>query len=82
MVEATSVAPEGRISPGDLGLWDSGQMEPLARISRFADKQGCVPALQLAHAGRKASKTSNWGVEAQHALKPGEGGWSILHLRR
>lgn len=78
MIEATSVAPEGRISPGDLGLWEPGQLEPLARIARFAEKQGCVPALQLAHAGRKASKTSNWGVEAQRALKPGEGGWSIL----
>lgn len=77
IVEATSVAPEGRISPGDLGLWTSAQMEPLARIVQFSNKQGCVPALQLAHAGRKASKTSNWGVEAQRSLKPGEGGWSI-----
>src|SRR5512140_898071 len=60
ILEATAVAPEGRISAGDLGLWDNGQVEPLARIARFAQEQGCVAAIQLAHAGRKASVGLGW----------------------
>ncbi len=55
MVEATAVLPEGRISPGDLGLWEDRQVEPLNRIARFITRTGSVPAIQLAHAGRKAS---------------------------
>lgn len=60
MVEATAVEARGRISPGDLGLWNDQQIEPLARISRFLKSQGAVPALQLAHAGRKGSTTAPW----------------------
>jgi len=78
VVEATAVSPEGRISPYDLGLWDDHQIEPLARIASFANKHGCVPALQLAHAGRKGSKSQNYDVKAQHAIRPGEGGWPVL----
>ena len=54
MVEATAVTPDGRISPGDVGLWSDRHAEPLARIARFVAQQGAVPAIQLAHAGRKA----------------------------
>jgi len=64
IVEATAVSPEGRISPGDLGLWNDEQIAPLARIAQFSKSQGCVPALQLAHAGRKASVALGW--QAQH----------------
>src|SRR5512146_2949375 len=53
--EATAVEARGRISPGDLGLWEDGQIEPLARIVRFVEAQSAVPCLQIAHAGRKAS---------------------------
>lgn len=55
MVEATAVLPEGRISPYDLGLWSDHHAEALAPIAHFIREQGAVPAIQLAHAGRKAS---------------------------
>ena len=54
IVEATAVEPRGRISPQDLGLWNEGQAEVLGRIARFIGDNGAVPAIQLAHAGRKA----------------------------
>jgi len=54
IVEATAVEPRGRISPQDLGLWNDGQAEALGRIARFIGDNGAVPAIQLAHAGRKA----------------------------
>src|SRR3954454_20016962 len=60
MVEATAVEERGRISPGDMGLWKDEQKEPLARIARFVSGQGAVPAIQLAHAGRKASTVVPW----------------------
>jgi 2,4-dienoyl-CoA reductase-like NADH-dependent reductase (Old Yellow Enzyme family) len=55
MAEATAVSPEGRITPGCLGLWNDAQAEQLARIAHFIASQGAVPGIQLAHAGRKAS---------------------------
>lgn len=55
MVEATAVSPEGRISHGDLGLWDDTQIQGLARISAFAKAYGATPGIQIAHAGPKAS---------------------------
>lgn len=55
MAEATAVSPEGRISPWDLGLWNDGQIGPLRRISSFLRERGAVPAIQIAHAGRKGS---------------------------
>jgi 2,4-dienoyl-CoA reductase-like NADH-dependent reductase (Old Yellow Enzyme family) len=60
MVEATAVTPEGRISPYDLGLWNERQQEAFARITRFLREHGAVPAIQLAHAGRKASTDRPW----------------------
>jgi 2,4-dienoyl-CoA reductase-like NADH-dependent reductase (Old Yellow Enzyme family) len=74
IVEATAITPEGRISPGDLGLWNDAQIEPLGRIARFAQAQGCVTAVQLAHAGRKASVGLGW--QAQRTLNEAEGGWT------
>jgi 2,4-dienoyl-CoA reductase-like NADH-dependent reductase (Old Yellow Enzyme family) len=76
IVEATAVLPEGRISPGDLGLWDDSHIAPLARIAQYARAQGCVPAIQLAHAGRKASVGLGW--QAQHTLAENEGGWPTV----
>lgn len=55
MAEATAVTPEGRISPWDLGLWEDAQIEPLRRVSSFLRQWGAVPAIQLAHAGRKGA---------------------------
>ncbi|MCC6492412.1 MAG: NADH:flavin oxidoreductase/NADH oxidase [Pirellulales bacterium] len=74
MVEATAVTAAGRISPLDMGLWTDDHAEPLARIARFIASQGAVPAIQLAHAGRKASCEVPWRGGAP--LRPEEGGWS------
>ncbi|MDR1936721.1 MAG: NADH:flavin oxidoreductase/NADH oxidase [Candidatus Accumulibacter sp.] len=74
--EATAIVPEGRISPADLGLWDDGQIEALARITRFAQEQGCPMAVQLAHAGRKASVGRGW--EGQTPIPPEQGGWPLV----
>lgn len=55
MVEATAVSPEGRITHGDLGLWDDAHVPGLARIAGFAKEYGATPGIQIAHAGPKAS---------------------------
>src|SRR5215213_4985439 len=71
--EATAVAPEGRISPADLGIWDDAHVDGLARIARFIRSQGAVAGIQLAHAGRKASTTPPW--DGSRAIAPASGGW-------
>lgn len=77
MVEATAVTRDGRISPGDMGLWSSDHVEPLARIARFVESQGAVPGIQLAHAGRKASCDIPW--RGGRRLKTeAEGGWPVV----
>lgn len=77
MVEATAVTPEGRITPGDLGIWSDQHAEPLARIARFIHSQGALAGIQLAHAGRKASCDLPWNGGA--LLKTAEqGGWPVL----
>ncbi|MGO3885212.1 MAG: NADH:flavin oxidoreductase/NADH oxidase [Mycetocola sp.] len=55
MLEATGVSPEARISPYDLGLWDDAQIPAFSRLSAAIAREGAVPAIQLAHAGRKAA---------------------------
>jgi 2,4-dienoyl-CoA reductase-like NADH-dependent reductase (Old Yellow Enzyme family) len=65
MTEATAVAPQGRISPYDLGIWNDRQAEAFARVTAFVRAQGAVPGIQLIHAGRKASSDKAW---------PGRGG--------
>jgi len=60
MVEATAVVPEGRITPEDSGLWEDSQIEPLRKIVEFAHSQNQKIAIQLAHAGRKASTVAPW----------------------
>src|SRR6201997_5957350 len=47
IAEATAVSPEGRISPGDAGIWADKHLEPIARINRFVKSQGAVPGIQL-----------------------------------
>jgi 2,4-dienoyl-CoA reductase-like NADH-dependent reductase (Old Yellow Enzyme family) len=76
IIEATAVTPEGRISQGDLGIWDDKQIEPLSHIAHFSRQQGCVAAIQLAHAGRKASVGLGW--QAQSTLQESEGGWTVV----
>ena len=76
VVEATAVTRDGRISPGDMGIWDDAHVEPLARIARFVSSQGAVAGIQLAHAGRKASCDVPW--KGGHHLKAEEGGWTTI----
>jgi 2,4-dienoyl-CoA reductase-like NADH-dependent reductase (Old Yellow Enzyme family) len=75
VVESTAVVPEGRISPGDLGLWKDEQIPALGRITRFVEGQGAVPAIQLGHAGRKASTPPPW--ERGKYVEPADGGWAV-----
>jgi 2,4-dienoyl-CoA reductase-like NADH-dependent reductase (Old Yellow Enzyme family) len=77
IAEATSVSPEGRISPHDLGIWQDAHVEPLRRITNFIAARGSVPGIQLAHAGRKASVDVPW--RGGRALDETEGGWRPLY---
>ncbi|KAJ8136238.1 hypothetical protein OY671_010549, partial [Metschnikowia pulcherrima] len=72
--EATAVLPEGRISPEDLGLWNSAQAEGLAPIVHFIKSQGAVPGIQSAHAGRKASAYAPW--RGSGSVPAAAGGWA------
>jgi 2,4-dienoyl-CoA reductase-like NADH-dependent reductase (Old Yellow Enzyme family) len=74
IVEATAVSPEGRITPDDLGIWQDEHVEFLRRINQFVEAQGCVPGVQLAHAGRKASTYAPWKGSGAVA----EGGWETV----
>lgn len=76
MAEAAAVLPEGRISPEDLGIWSDAHVEMLARIFAYVEGQGAVPAMQLAHAGRKASTASPW--KGGQPVSAGDGGWSPI----
>jgi 2,4-dienoyl-CoA reductase-like NADH-dependent reductase (Old Yellow Enzyme family) len=76
IAEATAVSPEGRISPGDAGIWADKHIEPIARINRFIKLHGAVPGIQLAHAGRKASDSRPWEDTLQ--LADDQGGWPTV----
>jgi 2,4-dienoyl-CoA reductase (NADPH2) len=76
VVEATAVTPQGRITPGDLGLWEDMHIEPLARIVRFVRQQGAVAGTQLAHPGRKASTNVPW--LGGTPLTPEQGAWPVV----
>jgi 2,4-dienoyl-CoA reductase-like NADH-dependent reductase (Old Yellow Enzyme family) len=76
IVEATAVAPEGRITPGCLGLWSDKHIEPLARIAGFVKEHGAVAGIQIAHAGRKASAALPWRGGAH--LSEAQGGWPTI----
>jgi 2,4-dienoyl-CoA reductase-like NADH-dependent reductase (Old Yellow Enzyme family) len=60
MTEAAAVTPEGRISYADLGIWDDRQVDALRPVARFIREHSSVAAIQLAHAGRKASGPRPW----------------------
>ena len=76
IVEATAVWPEGRITPGDLGLWSDDHIPGLRRITDFIHNQESVAGIQLAHAGRKASCAVPWEGGKQLDLK--NGGWETV----
>ncbi|THD07908.1 NADH:flavin oxidoreductase/NADH oxidase [Metallibacterium scheffleri] len=74
--EATAVAPQGRISPADTGIWNDTQQHAWARIAAFISAQGAIPAMQLAHAGRKASTAAPW--DGGKGVDDAAGGWQPL----
>lgn len=60
ILESTAVVPEGRITPGDLGIWSEEQIAPLARIASLLKSYGAAAGIQLGHAGPKASTQRPW----------------------
>ena len=76
VVEATAVAPEGRISPWDTGIWDDEQADGWAYIVDFMHGQGAAVGIQLAHAGRKASIYREWSGRGSVPLS--DGGWQTV----
>lgn len=74
IAEATAVSPDGRISPGDLGIWSDEHSVELKRITDFIKTQNAVAGIQLAHAGRKASTKVPWEGGGQVS----ENGWQTI----
>ena len=77
MTEATAVAPAGRISPQDTGLWNEDQEQAWAAIVEFVHSQGTHIGVQLAHAGRKASVWRTWSP-VQGSVPREDGGWQTV----
>ncbi|RBY97025.1 NADH:flavin oxidoreductase/NADH oxidase [Blastococcus sp. TF02-8] len=81
VVEASGVTPEGRISPGDVGLWSDGHVPGLARVVDFLHAEGAAAGIQLAHAGAKASSLRPWdgsGPVTEQNARPGEAPWPTV----
>ena len=81
VTEATAVEPQGRISIFDLGLWSDAHVPMLRRIANFIESEGAVPAIQLAHGGRKSSYRPPYdrnGIRPLEHLKTEEGAWKVL----
>ena len=76
IAEATAVSPEGRITPGDIGLWHDEHIHGLSRIVNFIHLQGAIAEIQLAHAGRKASCAVPH--EGGKQLDEKHGGWQTV----
>lgn len=73
-IEATHVEPEGRITPGCLGLWDDATEAALRPVMAAVRKYSTIAmAMQLAHAGRKGSSRVPW--EGGQQIPVAEGGW-------
>jgi 2,4-dienoyl-CoA reductase-like NADH-dependent reductase (Old Yellow Enzyme family) len=72
--EASAVAPEGRISPEDAGIWNGEQQAAWSRIVEFLHGQGATAGMQLAHAGRKASTYSGF-TGRRGGVADVDGGW-------
>jgi 2,4-dienoyl-CoA reductase-like NADH-dependent reductase (Old Yellow Enzyme family) len=73
ITEANAVSPEGRITPGDLGIYKDEHIDSLRRITNFLHQHGAYAGTQLAHAGRKASMAVPW--EKTRLIPESEGGW-------
>jgi 2,4-dienoyl-CoA reductase-like NADH-dependent reductase (Old Yellow Enzyme family) len=73
IAEANAVSHEGRITPDDNGIWNDEQAEALKKITSFIKEQNCIPGIQLAHAGRKASTYSPGRGDGE--IPVDKGGW-------
>jgi 2,4-dienoyl-CoA reductase-like NADH-dependent reductase (Old Yellow Enzyme family) len=81
IMEASAVSPEGRISPGDHGIWKDAHIEKLHQITTFCHTQKVPAGIQLAHAGRKASMSEPWVVDkvtGEKLVPIAEGGWETF----
>ena len=77
VIEATAVSAEGRISPGDLGLYSDANEAALARVLAACRRYGNARiGIQIAHAGRKASAQPPW--RGGGALAANDGAWATL----
>lgn len=77
VAEATAVSPEGRITPGDAGLWNDAQAQAYEPIVEFVKARGAVAGIQLAHAGRKGSSNPPW--KGDNHIDPDDPmAWEIL----
>ena len=81
-VEATAVEKVGRRTHGDLGIWGDTQIEHLRPVTGFLAREGAIPGIQLAHAGRKASERRPWHgetpVDADDLSERDEGPWTAI----
>jgi 2,4-dienoyl-CoA reductase-like NADH-dependent reductase (Old Yellow Enzyme family) len=75
-VEASAVTPEGRITPWDAGIWSAEHGAAWKRVADFIRAHGAVPAIQIAHAGRKASVDKPW--KGGKPLDEANGGWQTI----
>ncbi len=71
--ENCAIEPRGRVTQGDLGLWDDSQIEGHKRLTRFLKQEGALAATQITHAGRKASTPRAFDKPGE--LGPKEAGW-------
>ena len=76
IAEATAILPEGRISPWCTGIYNDEQVEAWSRVTKFVHSQGAKIALQLAHAGRKASTHREQSGTGSVSLA--DGGWQSV----
>lgn len=79
--DATAVEPRGRITPRCLGIWSDEHAEALRPTTRFIEEMGCVPGIQIAHAGRKALATPPWAGGKPLAIGDdswGDPGWPVV----
>ncbi|GAA1797421.1 NADH:flavin oxidoreductase/NADH oxidase [Planosporangium flavigriseum] len=74
ITEATAVTPEGRITPEDTGIWSGKHVDAWRPIAAFLSAHGAVPAMQLAHAGFKASTYSPFAL-GRDGVADEDGGW-------
>ena len=77
-VEATGVTRDGRITHGCTGLWEDGQIEGMARIAALYREHGVAPAIQLGHAGRRASQSRPWEGNRPLALGGPDPAWQTV----